>query len=394
MALPAKRILLVDDEERVLSALRRRLRTEFDVVTATSGARALEHLERDPDIAVIVADMQMPGMNGVALLKAARERVPHVRRLMLTGNADLETAMAAINEGKVDRFLRKPCEATVLGAAISRALAEHGFQSGGAGAAPSPPVGEVCALKTGEAFLAMVSAELGAPLGRIAGLAGAEGTLAPAMHAPESFEPLLALRRDGARLLDLLDRALALARLRVAADAAVPRTEIVGLLAEEVGRARSGAAGREITIGIESLRRVAHVGAVAEEIRLAMRELLSNAIRASAPGGHVSVMVKCEAETVAVTVIDSGPGVSAELSAAVAAPLSPPVRGAGRPGQGIGLGLARVKTIAALNGAGVSLEPLPRGGSQAILVFPRALDRESDAQWRRAVPARAARAAE
>ena len=129
-----KKVLLVDDEERLLSALRRRLSGDFDILTAVSGGKALELIAAEPSIAVVVADMQMPEMNGIELLKLIRERAPAIRRLMLTGNADQETAVAAINEGKVMRFLRKPCEIEDLKTALNQALADYEFQ-----ASPSIP---------------------------------------------------------------------------------------------------------------------------------------------------------------------------------------------------------------------------------------------------------------
>ena len=101
-------ILLVDDEENILNALNRVLRREgFRIVTATSGNQALLTMDKEK-ITLILSDCRMPGMDGIALLAEVRKRTPDTIRMMLTGYADMETSMAAINRGEVYRFITKP----------------------------------------------------------------------------------------------------------------------------------------------------------------------------------------------------------------------------------------------------------------------------------------------
>jgi response regulator RpfG family c-di-GMP phosphodiesterase len=101
-------VLCVDDEANILSALRRMLTLEgFQVVTAESGALALEFMEKDT-FHVLLTDLQMPGMSGVQLLEKVRQKWPDTMRLLLTGNADVHSAVAAINEGEIYRYLTKP----------------------------------------------------------------------------------------------------------------------------------------------------------------------------------------------------------------------------------------------------------------------------------------------
>jgi len=83
--------LIVDDDVRLLEGLRRNLRGRVNVLTATDGSAALEILRDQGPIAVILCDMRMPGMDGIAVLRAARERFPETVRMMLTGNADQAT---------------------------------------------------------------------------------------------------------------------------------------------------------------------------------------------------------------------------------------------------------------------------------------------------------------
>lgn len=115
-------ILFVDDEAKILEAYRRTLRKSFKVVPANSGKQALELMESEGPFPVIVSDMKMPEMNGVELLSIVKQRFPNTIRLMLTGNADQQTAVSAINTGDVYRFLNKPCPPDQMTSAINSAL--------------------------------------------------------------------------------------------------------------------------------------------------------------------------------------------------------------------------------------------------------------------------------
>ncbi|MEM6853240.1 MAG: HD domain-containing phosphohydrolase [Planctomycetota bacterium] len=119
------KVMLVDDELNVLNGFRRTLGTKYDCVLAQGAAEALSELCQTTDIAVIVTDMRMPGMDGITFINQARQVAPDALYLMLTGNADLETAAEAVNQGRVFRFLNKPCPPEVLQPAIDAALHQH-----------------------------------------------------------------------------------------------------------------------------------------------------------------------------------------------------------------------------------------------------------------------------
>lgn len=122
------RILLVDDDENLLASLHRLLRKRFELDVAMGGPQALQALEHHGPYAVVMADMQMPGMNGVELLQKVRESWPRTIRLMLTGNLDQHTAMQAINQGHVFRFLTKPCSPEDLSQVLGAALRQHALE--------------------------------------------------------------------------------------------------------------------------------------------------------------------------------------------------------------------------------------------------------------------------
>jgi CheY-like chemotaxis protein len=118
-------ILFVDDEPQVLEGLAVHLRRSFEVKTAASGADGLRFLAEDKAIVAVISDMRMPGMDGAAFLQKALLTRPDVVRMLLTGQADLSSAIAAVNEGQIFRFLTKPCPPPALRAAIDAAVAQH-----------------------------------------------------------------------------------------------------------------------------------------------------------------------------------------------------------------------------------------------------------------------------
>lgn len=120
------RVLFVDDEPNLLAAVVRTLRTSpFEIKTAPDGTAALCMLAEDGPFAAIVSDLRMPGMDGVTLLESAREMAPDTVRLLLTGQADLDSAIAAINEGCIFRFLTKPCPLAVLETTLQAAANQY-----------------------------------------------------------------------------------------------------------------------------------------------------------------------------------------------------------------------------------------------------------------------------
>ncbi len=120
-----ERILLVDDDSNVLDAYRRSLSREFLLETAIGSDQALPLIEKNGPYAVIVSDMRMPGMSGIQLLSAAKTTSPDTVRVILTGNADLQTAIDAINEGSIFRFLIKPCDREVMAKTLTAALMQY-----------------------------------------------------------------------------------------------------------------------------------------------------------------------------------------------------------------------------------------------------------------------------
>ncbi len=116
------KILLVDDVPQVIEGLKRALHKEpYQVLTANSAKDGLEILARQP-VDVVVTDEMMPGMPGSKFLALVYQKYPDTYRIMLTGHANLELAVRAINEGHIYRFLIKPCSEHELSVAIRQAI--------------------------------------------------------------------------------------------------------------------------------------------------------------------------------------------------------------------------------------------------------------------------------
>lgn len=121
-----EKILFVDDEPHVLQSIQRQFRKRFTLETASGGEEALQILKNNGPFAIIVSDMRMPGMNGVELLSRVKDLYPDTVRMMLTGNADQETAIEAVNTGHIFRFLTKPCRPALF--ITSLALAQRQYR--------------------------------------------------------------------------------------------------------------------------------------------------------------------------------------------------------------------------------------------------------------------------
>ena len=121
----SEKVLLVDDDVNLLEGIRRQLRKSFNLECAEGGEKGVELLRTSGPFAVIVSDMQMPKMNGITLLEEANRLSPDTVRIMLTGNADQQTAVDAVNSGKIFRFLNKPCSREDLSSALKDAVEHH-----------------------------------------------------------------------------------------------------------------------------------------------------------------------------------------------------------------------------------------------------------------------------
>jgi len=121
----ADNILFVDDEPVLLQGYQRLLRKDFPIVTALGGEAGLTLVKQQGAFGVVVSDMRMPGIDGIEFLSRVRKLAPDTVRIMLTGASDLETAIHAVNEGNIFRFLSKPANKDTLVRTLTDSLAQY-----------------------------------------------------------------------------------------------------------------------------------------------------------------------------------------------------------------------------------------------------------------------------
>lgn len=122
-------VLFVDDDTNILSGFRRHLKKYFNVFTAEGGEKGLEEIKKHGPFSVVVSDLRMPGMDGLEFLTKVRELTPDTILMMLTGHADLQTAIDAINKGNIYKFLIKPCKPSQLIQTVTEGVLAYGKRS-------------------------------------------------------------------------------------------------------------------------------------------------------------------------------------------------------------------------------------------------------------------------
>ena len=120
-----RKVLFVDDDLNLLESFRRQLRKKAELVTAEGSKAGIEAAARQGPFAVVISDYNMPGMNGVDMLRVIRHGSPDTVRVLLTGHADLEIAIQAVNEGNIFRLLTKPCPPETIEKVLEDAFHHH-----------------------------------------------------------------------------------------------------------------------------------------------------------------------------------------------------------------------------------------------------------------------------
>ncbi len=376
-----EQILLVDDEPRVLSALHRRLYERFAVKMASSPAEALETLETTPDIAVIVVDMRMPGMSGVELLTRVRAKWPKIRGIMLTGNTDQQTAIAAVNQGEVFRFFNKPVDAEILAEALEAAIEEYRFTTDSQAQIQRLKLQAASGEQTRKSFLAMMNHELRTPLNHILGFSALLEQRCKQRGEHESLEYISYIRESGQALLRVLNRIMEVVRLS-AGDIETHETtfDLGRVLQHEVAHYRPIAAERNITIGFSVPPAPLLVRAGEEELAQALAELLDNAVKFNRPGGHLAVAVTWSGEDMAIRIADTGIGISEADIGRMRTAFSQEEDGLDRRFEGVGIGLTLAALTIQAYGGALSLESRKNQGTVAIMRLKRAAEEQPAAR--------------
>jgi two-component system sensor histidine kinase/response regulator len=118
-------ILCVDDEIDNVDALERLFRKKYSVLKATSGVQALQILDENPAVALIISDQRMPTMTGVEFLEKAQKSHPEALRILLTGYTDIDSVILAVNQGQIYRYLSKPWDSVDLTNTVDQAIEKY-----------------------------------------------------------------------------------------------------------------------------------------------------------------------------------------------------------------------------------------------------------------------------
>ncbi len=368
-------VLVVDDEPASLRALRRTLAPEYRVLCAAAGAEALALLASRP-VSLLVTDHRMPGMSGVELLARSAELHPEVVRIVLTGHAEVDSLIQAINAGEVFYYLTKPWEPRDLALAVRR-----GIERLDSARERQRLLGDLqvaCARARREAesksrMLATAAHELGTPVH----LAGNAVDLLGGIPAARASQWLAMAERALSWLERSLAQMSAAVRSTDGLELRLRPLEVCGSLAGVLEALRAAAAHRRLEMRWRAEGR-AMVHGDPRWLRELWMAILSNAVRFTADGGAVEVAVDAVEGAVEVAVRDSGIGMTAEQLEAAFEPFSTAagdllLHTSGRldfGARGMGLGLAMARAIAERHGGTIVLESAPGEGSCCRVRLP------------------------
>lgn len=383
---PRPRILVVDDEPEVLRSIHDLLRLEYEIVTTTSGASAIELLASSTGgFQAILTDQRMPGMTGVEVLQKAQEIRPETTRLLFTAYTDIRTVVDAINRGQVFRYIAKPWEPEELEAAVRQAVEHHNLiveknrllielQ------ATNTKLLEANRLKA--AFLEVASHELNTPVTVVLGLAdlwkmsvgetatGPERQWVERIHAAAQR-----LAKTVHRMLKLLHQGQFTQSLELAS------IEVEPLIRQTVVELSPYLEARRQTVSIAVEPELGPILADASKVTDILINLLANAIKFSPDEGTIRISAnrdQDDPDSVRLAVADEGLGIDPAELHLIFEPFftgfdtlhhSSGEYQFGK--RGIGLGLCLVKTFAELHGGRVEVQSIPTRGSTFSVILPR-----------------------
>jgi signal transduction histidine kinase len=372
-------VLVVDDEPANGRAVSRALADECRVLAAESGNDALALMAREP-IALVIADQRMPGMSGAEFLAETVTCHPEVIRVVLTGYADVDTAIEAINRGHVYHFMSKPWEARELRQVVRRGLER--FDAAAERTRLQRELRAACARARREAeqqtrLLALTAHELGTPLHILLNVLALLREAALPVAAASWVD---AAERATEWLVGGVAQMHEAARLR---EERLPLRPVLLPLApvldQAIAHLRAAACERRLDIGVGECADELVVHADPRWLRHSVDALLSNAVRFTDDGGHVRASADASDSTVDITIADTGIGIAPEHLADVFEPFSGAggdllLHGSGRfafGARGLGLGLASVRRIAEAHGGAVLAASAPGSGSVFTIRLPR-----------------------
>ena len=359
---PARKVLVVDDEEWMRDACEQILRPEgLEVMTAADGQTGLEMARRHaPDL--VLADLKMPGMDGIAYLQSVKAFDPEVAAIVITGYATLETAVEAMKAGAYD-FLAKPFKPADLRAVVRRGL-EHRAAALRASAllhGETPPA---------ELHLAMLAHRFKAPLAVLRQCVGVvlEGYTGEISPRAKGMMEIVAQRAD--QMIQFVNDWLTLSRLEQGKGIQEPKAvDVLGTVKAAVERVKQDRRAEQLTIQCVVAGDPEPLLADRSALDELFSNLLDNAVRYTPPGGSVRVEVNAAADGATIVVRDTGPGISPEDLERIFEPFYRGQAQKSIPGTGLGLPIA--KRIAEGHGGTLEVQTVLGEGAAFRVFLPR-----------------------
>ena len=324
-------LLIVDDEEEILKALRRQFRRDYDVYVARSAEEGYKIMIETP-IQVIISDQRMPGMNGADFFGKVKSEFPDATRLLLTGYADIQAVIAAINEGSIYRYITKPWDPTELDTIVREAFKrfelivqnrhlmqelqaqntqlEQRVRERTAALEEANQHMQVLITQK-DAFLGMAAHDLRTPITVVQGFAD---LLVHARANPEDTKEFVGIIRDTLnQMLGLLDdildiTAIASGKLTLRPDV----VEIKSFVERIVKLNRYIGAQKQITLVTDLEPKLPAMAFDPQRIEQVLNNLIGNAFKFSYTDKTVTVRVRRVDQSVEFSVIDQGQGIRAD----------------------------------------------------------------------------------
>jgi signal transduction histidine kinase len=386
---PAERsrptLLVVDDEQDVLSSVRDWLRIDYRVITFQRGAQALEYLRSGQSAQVILADQRMPEMTGVEVLRQAKAIRPDMTRLLFTAYIEIRTVIDAINQGHVFRYIAKPCDPDELSVIVRQAVEHHNLIVEKNQLLTELKESNARLLEANRlkgAFIEVASHELNTPVTVVLGMIELWKMSQSQSASPTERQWVDRIGAAAARLARTVEKMLKLVRNREfsqALDTEVLELEPLVRRAIDELSPYLELRGQAVSVSIEP--DLGTLEADPSKISDVLTNLLANAVKFTPDGGTIRLEVRAEpaaGDWVRVSVRDQGVGVSLDDQQHLFEPFFTgfdTLRHSSGDYQfgkrGIGLGLWLVKTFVELHGGHVEVSSTPGTGSTFAFVIPR-----------------------
>lgn len=374
----ATKILIVDDERVVRHICQLSLETErYTIFTAENGIKAMEWLRSEPEIAIVLSDLKMPGMTGLELLNAIKRDFPHVEVIIMTGFATIENAIEAMKLGAHD-FLLKPLKAEQIRLVINKCREKIALsQENLALKRANEKLRELQTAK--DKFIAITSHELRTPVSHLKGyLAIVNGDDFGALSPVEKHECMSVINSAVLDLEQIVTDMVDLIALEQGT-LALKREEISlkELLEQIVHEFRLAVQERRQTLALHTDSEACVVYADRLQIKIMVAELVQNAIKFTPDYGRIDLSLQPEGEFGVITVSDTGVGISPDNLGRIFEKFYEVQNSdhhstskIGFMGGGLGLGLSLARAIADAHDGGIKVSSELGRGSKFQIYLP------------------------